>query len=106
MILYKAARVITGAIKRTSHDKLYQDLGLESLIDRRWSHRLFFFHKITQRLLPSSLQTYRNAVSEGAYLTRSTTQNKIKPIAAKCLTIYFFHIALRNGVNSVIIITK
>ena len=34
-------------------------------------------------LLPSYLQTYYNAVSEGAYLTSSTTQNKIKPIPAR-----------------------
>ena len=83
MVQYRAALVITGAIKGTSRDRLHQDFGLESLADRRWSRRLFFFHKITQGLLPSYLQTYHNAVSGGAYLTRSTTQNKIKPIPAK-----------------------
>ena len=83
MVQYRAALVITGAIKGTSRNRLYQELGLESLADRRWYRRLFFFHKITQGLLPSSLQTYDNAVSEGAYLTRSTTQNKIKPIPAR-----------------------
>ena len=36
-----------------------------------------------QVLLPSYLQTYHNAVSEGAHLTPSTTQNKIKPIPAR-----------------------
>ena len=82
MVQYKAALVITGVIKGTdlSRDRLYQELGLESLADRRWSRRLFFFHKIIQELLPSYLHTYHNAVSEGACLTRSTTQNKIKPI--------------------------
>ena len=69
----KAALVITGAIKGISRDRLYQELGLESLADRRWSRRLFFFHKIIQELIPSYLHTYHNAVSEGAYLTRSTT---------------------------------
>ena len=44
---------------------------------------VFFFHKIIQGLLPSYLPTNHNAVSEGAYLTRSTTQNKIKPISAR-----------------------
>ena len=83
MVQYKAALMITGAIKGTSRDRLYQELGLESLADRRWSRRLFFFHKITQGLLPSYLQTYHNAVSEGAYLTCSTTQNKVKPIPAR-----------------------
>ena len=53
MVQYKAALVITGMIKRTSHDRLYQELGLECLVDKRWFHRLFFFHKIIQGLLAS-----------------------------------------------------
>ena len=35
MVQYKAALVITGAIKGISRDRLYQELGLESLADRR-----------------------------------------------------------------------
>ena len=65
MVQYKPALVITGAIKGTSRDRLYQELGLEPLADRRWSRKLFFFHKIIQGLLPSYLKTYHNAVSEG-----------------------------------------
>ena len=57
MVQYKAALVITGIIKRTSHDRLYHELALESLADRRWSRSLLFFHKIMQGLLPSYLQT-------------------------------------------------
>ena len=75
--------MITGTIKGTSRDRLYQELGLQSLGDRRRSRRLFFFHEIMQGLLPSYLQTYHNAVSEGVYLTRSTTQKKFKPIPAR-----------------------
>ena len=37
---YKAALVITGAIQGTSHDKIYQELGFESLKSRRWYKRL------------------------------------------------------------------
>ena len=33
---YNAALAITGAIRRTSRENLYQELGLESLKDRRW----------------------------------------------------------------------
>ena len=83
MVQYKAALMITGAIKGTSRDRLYQELDLESLEDRRWPRRLFFFHKIILGLLPSYLHTYHKTVSEGVYLTRSTTQNKIKPILAR-----------------------
>ena len=53
MVQYKAALVITAAMKRTSRDRLYQELGLESLADRKWSRRPFFFHQIIQGLLPS-----------------------------------------------------
>ena len=83
MVQYKAALEITGVTKGTSCDRLYQEFGLESLADGRWFRRLFFFCKIILRLLRSYLQTYHNAVSEGAYLTQSTTQNKIKPISAR-----------------------
>ena len=48
MVQYKATLVITGGIKGTSSDRLYQELGLESLADRRWSRRLFYFHKVIQ----------------------------------------------------------
>ena len=41
-----AALAITGAIKRTSKEKLYNELGLECLKDRRWMPRLCLFHKI------------------------------------------------------------
>ena len=82
MVQYKGALVITGATKGTSRDILYQELGLKSLADRRWSCELFFFHKIIQEFLPSYLQTYHNAISEGAYLTHSQ-HNKIGSIPAR-----------------------
>ena len=37
---YKAALVITGAIQGTSRDKIYQELGFESLKSRRSFKRL------------------------------------------------------------------
>ena len=35
-IQYNAALAITGAIKRASKEKVYNELGLEYLKDRRW----------------------------------------------------------------------
>ena len=83
MVQYKEALVITGGITETSRDKLYQELDLESLADSIWYRRIFFFQIIIREPLPSYLQIYHNAVSEEAYLTRSTTQNKINPISAR-----------------------
>ena len=39
-VQYKAVLAITGAIKGTSRDKIYKELGLESLKSRRWYKRL------------------------------------------------------------------
>ena len=41
MIQYRTALVVTGAIKDTSCDCLYQEIDLESLADRRWFVRYF-----------------------------------------------------------------
>ena len=37
MVPYNAALIITGALKGSSRDKIYQEFGLESLADQRWS---------------------------------------------------------------------
>ena len=43
---YNAALAITGAIRGTSKEKLYQELGLEFLKDRRWLRRMSYLYKI------------------------------------------------------------
>ena len=40
---YSAALIITGAIKDTSRERLYKELGIESLCERRWYGKLIFF---------------------------------------------------------------
>ena len=52
MVQFKAALVITCAIKGTSRNRLHQELGLESLADGRWSRRLLLSQKIIQGLSP------------------------------------------------------
>ena len=54
-IQYNAALAITGAIRGTSREKLYQELGLESLKDRRWLRRLCYLHKVLSTNLPAYL---------------------------------------------------
>ena len=58
MVQYNAALVIAGAIKGTARDRIYRELGLESVAERRWSRKIFFFHKIINGLLPVYLQSY------------------------------------------------
>ena len=45
-IQYKACVAITGATQRTSRERLYRELSLESLIDRCWFRKLTFFIKL------------------------------------------------------------
>ena len=45
-IQYRACLAITGAIRGTSGEKIYQELGLESLQLRRWYRKLAMFYKI------------------------------------------------------------
>ena len=45
-IQYNACLAITGAIRGTSTEKIYQELGLESLKSRRWFRKLCHFYKI------------------------------------------------------------
>ena len=57
-IQYNAYLAITGCFRGTSREKLYSELGLESLSDRRFSRRLFFFYKILNGLAPRYLAAY------------------------------------------------
>ena len=51
-VQYSAARAITGTWRGTSREKLYTELGWESLNCRRWSRRLILFYKILNNLTP------------------------------------------------------
>ena len=42
------ALAITGAIRGNSREKLYQELGFESLQQRRWYRKLCLFFKMEQ----------------------------------------------------------
>ena len=54
-IQYNAALAITGAIRGSSREKLYQKLGMESLKQRRWFRKLCSFFKITKNQFPRYL---------------------------------------------------
>ena len=54
-IQYQAALFITGTWKDTNRNKLYDELGWESLSDRRWCRRLIQMFKIHNGLTPCYL---------------------------------------------------
>ena len=54
-VQYKATLAIAGAIQGTSRDKIYQELGLESLKSRRWYKSLVCMFKIMNENPPNYL---------------------------------------------------
>ena len=54
-IQYNAALAITDAIRGTSREKIYQELGLESLRKRRWYRKLCYSFKIFKGQSPEYL---------------------------------------------------
>ena len=70
-----AAVAITGAIRGSSKERLYQELGFEYLSSRRWLRKLCTFYKIVRN----------KSTGDRAYLTQNS--NNIKPIF--CRSEYF-----------------
>ena len=54
-VQYNAALAIAWAIQGTSREKLYKELGLETLKSRRWLKKLCCFYKIKNNGIPSYL---------------------------------------------------
>ena len=52
-VQYNAVLAITGAIKGSSREKLYQELGMEYLYRRRWARRSCLLYKVFQTGQPS-----------------------------------------------------
>ena len=65
-IQYNAALATTGAIRGTSKEKLYHELGFESLVSRRWHRKLCCFYKVLKTQSPRYLFE-----AERAYITRN-----------------------------------
>ena len=70
-VQYNAALVIRGTIRGSSREKLYQELRLESLHDRRWYRKLCFYSKITHNDCPLYLMELLPIVKSSGYSLRS-----------------------------------
>ena len=72
---YQAALAISGAWKGTNTDKIYEELGWESLDQRRFFRRLTMFYKIINNLTPDYLR--KPILSQLCHRLRSTNVNVI-----------------------------
>ena len=84
-------------------ERLYKELGLESLCDRRWYCKLVFFYKIVKVLGPSYLQSYLLPDNERTYSTMSSLPNTIKTLATWtsdfCATFFLYCTKEWNQLN-------
>ena len=79
-IQYNSALAITGAIRGTSTEKLYNELGSETLEKRKWNRKLCCFYKVYKSHSPKYLFNII-LVTVSRYNTRNTNnipQFKIK----------------------------
>ena len=82
LLQYNACFAITGTIRGTLREKLYQELGLESLQLRRWFRKLSCFYKLFKgehpdylfKLIPLRMSSYvtRNIHDIPFFKTRHT----------------------------------
>ena len=54
-VQYKAALIVTGCWQGSSREKLYDELGWESLSERRWGRRMTLYYKIVNGQTPAYL---------------------------------------------------
>ena len=93
-----AARIVTGAKKGTSHDRLYLEVGWQTLSERREIAQLIQFHKMINQDTPDYLcQLVPNSVGER--VRRINLRNKEKLSSVKCRTSKFKNSFLPNVVN-------
>ena len=70
LLQYNACLAITGAIRCTLREKLYEELGLESLQLRRWFRKLSCFYKLFRSEHPRYLFKLISSRSS-SYITRN-----------------------------------
>ena len=100
-VQYNAALEITCAIRGTSREKLYQELGLEYLSDRRWCRRLCFFYKIINNQTTSYIKNFISPKRTSSYRLRISKVYIVVFLAGlNDFNLHFPHIAYLNG-NSI-----
>ena len=77
-VQYNAALAITGAIRGTSQERIYNELGIESLEKRRWYRRMCLFWKIINGLTPSYL---KDSLPQIQFSRNPTRQNQFSIVS-------------------------
>ena len=97
-IQYNAYLAITGAIRGTSKEKIYQELGLESLQLFRWYGKLYLFYKVFKNEHPKYLFNLI-PVRSTLYATRTVSNIPLIKTKHNFFKNSFFLLLLLNGIT-------
>ena len=94
-IQYNSALAITGAVRGTSKEKIYNELGLEYLSSRRWFKRLCLFYKIVYNKTPAYL---RDIIPKQRHFRNTRNQYMIPQFFCRtdCFSNSFFPYSIRE----------
>ena len=94
-IQYNSALAITGAVRGTSKEKIYNELGLEYLSSRRWFKRLCLFYKIVHNKTPAYL---RDIIPKQRHFRNTRNQYMIPQFFCRtvCFSNSFFPYSIRE----------
>ena len=98
-VQYKAALIVSGCWQGTSRTKLYDELGWESLSDRRWVRRLTLFYKILNGLAPLYLSPHIPTRNEIGMPLRNRNNNACPPIRTERYANSFFPYTIKEWKN-------
>ena len=91
-VQYNAALAITRAIKSSSREKLYQELRMEYLYQRKWLRRLCLLYKVFSTGKPSYIyELLTSIISSGRHVSSFNT--------VFCSSEYFKNSLIPNVIN-------
>ena len=102
-IQYQAALAVTGAWQGSNRSQIYEEVGWESLSDRRMSRRILQIYKIINVMTPSYLKD-KLPPNKRPYLFSADISNTLREI--RCRSSRFMNSFFPNGVASWNIIIK
>ena len=73
-VQYQAALAITGCWRGSNRNKIYDELGWESLSDRRWSRRMVQLFKIRNDMTPQYLKNNLPPIQSGSLRYNNVTK--------------------------------
>ena len=85
---YHAAAAITSTmdISGTSLQYIYNELDIESVVDKGWYRNMTFFYKIVKNLAPKYLQRYLLPQALNQYSIRSNKKNLLTVLSSRTLS--------------------